>query len=88
MTTFKEFFEAMEVQTDTEDLSSEDLIKRATQLRKQATLKASGREDQAKKQSLRALQMKQRAATDPREKADLGRRIKELTTTSPEEEVV
>ena len=86
MMTFKEFLLEQEVQTDPEDLSAEELSKRANLMRKRAQLKAQGREEQADKHMLRDLQLQLRSATDPRQKADLGRRIKELTTMSPEEQ--
>lgn len=88
MMTFKEFLQEQEVQTDPEDLSSEDLLKRAAHMKKMAQLKQSGREDQAEKHELRNLQMQLRQATDPRQKADIQRRIKELTTKEPGEEAV
>lgn len=84
MFTFKDFLEAEEVE-DIEDLSSEDLQKKAQEMKKMAHLKSSGRGDYAEKKALRSLQQKLRTATDPRQKADLQRRIKELTTKSPEE---
>lgn len=86
--TFKDFLREMEsVKTDVEDLSAEDLNKRAMALKKQAALKAAGRGEQAEKQSLRALQLQLRQATDPRQKADLQRRIKELNAPDTAQEV-
>lgn len=90
MMTFKDFLREMdEVKTDVEDLSAEDLNKRATQLKKMAALKAGGREEQAEKFTLRELQNKLRQSTDPRQKADIQRRIKELNAPdkTPAEEM-
>ncbi len=84
MFTFLEFLAEMG-EEDVEDLSPEELNKRAQMLKKQAQLKSGGREEQAKKQSLRALQMQMRDTKDPIKKADLGRRIKELNQAKKEE---
>lgn len=84
MFTFLEFLAEMG-EEDVEDLSADELNKRAQMLKKQAQLKAGGREEQAKKQSLRALQMQMRDTKDPIKKADLGRRIKELNQAKKEE---
>lgn len=84
MFTFKDFLEAEEIE-DVEDLSSEDLNQRAAQMKKMAQLKASGRGDHAEKQALQNLQKQLRTAKDPRQKADLQRRIRELTTKDQNE---
>lgn len=87
MLTFKQFLAEMDdVLTDPEDLSPEELNQRALEMRKMAQLKAQGRGEVANKKNLRALQLKLRQATDPRQKADLQRRIKELT--SPQQAAV
>lgn len=87
MFTFKEFLAEIEDVQDVEDLSSDDLKKRAIAMQKRAQLKASGRTDQADKLSIRDLQLQLRDARDPRQRADLQRRLKELMTKKPEDQV-
>ncbi len=77
--TFKEFLlERDAVETDVEDLSAEDLQKRAMELRRQAQLKASGKADVADKRNARAIRLRMRDEKDTRLKADLSRRAQEL----------
>lgn len=87
MFTFKKFLAEVEDIQDVEDLSSEELKQRAQAMMKRAQLKASGREDQANKQSIRDLQIQLRDAKDPRQRADLQRRLKELMTKKPEDRI-
>ena len=83
--TFIEFLNEMEEEgNDVEDLSSEDLNKRAIMVKKRALLKKSGRGDQADKLAIRDLKIKMRKTSDPRQKADIQRRIKELVAGKEE----
>lgn len=88
MMSFKDFLSEMEaVDTDVEDLTPQQLQAKAVQMKKIAALKSSGREDQANKLALRELQQELRDAKDPRQKADIQRRIKELNAPKPAGEV-
>lgn len=85
--TFMEFITEMDDvdQTDPEDLSPDDMEKRSMELRRQAQLKRSNPE-MAKRKSLMALRKRLRTATDPRQKADIQRRIKALMQPESAEE--
>lgn len=84
--TFKQFLiEGPTVQDDTEDLAPEELEKRSVELRRQAQLKRTNPEV-AKRKQLMALRKRMQGAADPRLKADLQRRIRELMTGDTESE--
>lgn len=85
--TFKQYLiEQAEVdQTDPEDLSPDDMEKRAMELRRQAQLKRTNPE-MAKRKAMMALRQKLRAASDPRQKADIQRRITALMKGNSEDQ--
>lgn len=85
MFTFKQFLAEVSNEKDVEDLSAEELKKRARELQRRAQMKAAGQEERAEKTALRDLQVELRQTSDPRKKADLQRRIKELTTKKSKE---
>lgn len=76
---FKEFLAELDDTADTENLSAGDLKQRAQSLLKQAQMKSAGQDQQVQQIELRNLQTRLRTATDPRQKADLQRRIQALT---------
>ena len=76
---FIEFLlEAEPVDTDPEDLSSEELQARAKKLQKLAKMKAGGKEDRADIEAMKQLKAQISAAKNPKQKADLQRRFSEL----------
>lgn len=82
--TFKQFLIELDAtnQVDPEDLSPDEMEQRSMELRRQAQLKRTNPE-MAKRKAMMALRDKLRKATDPRQKADIQRRIKNLM--SPEQ---
>jgi hypothetical protein len=85
--TFKQYLtEGVPVQDDAEDMSPEDMEKRAMEMRRNAQMKRSNPE-MAKRKQMMALRKRLQGATDPRLKADLQRRIKELMSGESNETV-
>lgn len=85
MFTFLDYIREMEEnQNDPEDLTPQELNKRAQELKKMATLKSAGREKQVDQMQLRKLQKELRNTTDPRAKVDIQRRIREITAPEPQ----
>ena len=87
--TFKQFLIEQEtpVQDDVEDLAPEELEKRSMELKRQAQLKRQSPE-MAKRKQMVALRQRLQSATDPRLKADLQRRIRELMSGNQQNETV
>jgi hypothetical protein len=77
--TFKDFLSETGQAQDTENLSADDLKKKAQEMMRRAQLKSSGRDEQVDRLALRDLQQQLRDADDPRKKVDIQRRITELT---------
>lgn len=87
MSTFKEYLVEQEMQNqDVEDLSPDDLILRANQMKKLASLKQNGQNQQAKILQLQALRTEIQNTTDPVRKAYLQQRLTKLMNTNPDEE--
>jgi len=88
MLTFKQYLiEGAPDQNDPEDMPPEEMEKQSMEMRRLAQLKRNNPE-MAKRKQMMALRKRLQNTADPRAKADIQRRIKELMAGDQQDETV